>query len=181
VLADLGDTDPERGWVEALTGLGLVELHQGLHEQAAGHLERARTVCREIGDRHCEADALVNLGLTEVRRGRAERAAELLERALAQCREIGHRLGEAEALAALGEMLLADGRPDQACDKYAAALDVAGRTLDVELEARARRGLEAAREARSDAHGGPAPRRTHKSLAMTNGWCHPAHNPRPIC
>jgi tetratricopeptide (TPR) repeat protein len=171
-LAVYDEVGENRGRVEAMTNLGILELRQGLFPRAAEHLEQARAMSRDIGDRHCEADALVNLGLVELRRGFRRRAAELLDQALAQCRELGHRLGEAEALAALGELLLAEGRPDQAGDRYKEALDLAGLAHDVELEDRARRGLDAVLAATGDVSGEPEPRRMRMPRAATCPWNH---------
>ena len=165
-LAVLTSVEDERGAVEALANLGVVEMHQGRYPLAAGHLEQAGARSREIGDRHCEADTLVHRGLVEVRRGRAGRGAELLGQALALCREIGHRLGEAEALAALGEMLLTAGHPEQSRIRYADALALAEQAHDVELEARARRGLDAAVASGRDAR---EAQRLRASLSATDG------------
>lgn len=86
-------------------------------------------------------DALIHLAVAKCRLARAQAAAGLLETALVRCRELGHRIGEAEALVARSEVMVALGRPDEARASCTSGLDLAERTGDVELQARARRGV----------------------------------------
>ena len=91
----IGDRDAE---AEALTSLGLVDLHQGRYQQATGYLRQALALSRETGDRAGQARALQDLGLSDFQQGRWQDAAGQLAQALSLFRETGDRIGEARAL-----------------------------------------------------------------------------------
>jgi tetratricopeptide (TPR) repeat protein len=91
----------------ALTSLGLVDGHQGRHQQAIGHFEQALARYRETGDLAGQARALNYLGLIDWQRGRYRPAAGKLQRALSLFRGAGERTGEAYALSNIG---LIEGR-----------------------------------------------------------------------
>jgi tetratricopeptide (TPR) repeat protein/transcriptional regulator with XRE-family HTH domain len=128
----------------ALISLGVVDLQQGRHRLAAGHLHEAISVCRETGDRIGQASALTNLGVTDLRQGRYQPAAGYLERALTLCRETGDRAGEAHALINLGFVYGRQGRAQQASVHLKRALALCRLIGDRASEARILANLAAA-------------------------------------
>jgi DNA-binding SARP family transcriptional activator/Tfp pilus assembly protein PilF len=109
---------------EALTSLGLVDGHQGRHQQATGHLAQAVARYRETGDEAGQARALSYLGLIDCQQGRYQQAASKLRQALALFRAAGDRTGEAYALSNLGSIERRQGHFQQAVDHQQQALAV---------------------------------------------------------
>jgi DNA-binding SARP family transcriptional activator/Flp pilus assembly protein TadD len=99
---------------EALTSLGVLDLRQGYHPQAAAHLRQGLALFRETGDRSGEVRALGNLGILNLQLGRYGQATGHLQQALALFREIGDQAGEARALASLTWIDFQQGRYEQA-------------------------------------------------------------------
>jgi DNA-binding SARP family transcriptional activator/Flp pilus assembly protein TadD len=117
--AQIGDRAAE---AEALTSLGLVDLHQGRYQQATGYLRQALALSRETGDRDGQARALQDLGLSDFQQGRWQHAAGQLTQALDLFREAGDRIGEARALCNLGIIEFLQDRWQQAADHLHRAL-----------------------------------------------------------
>ena len=97
--AQTGDRAAE---AEALTNLGLVDLHQCRYQQATSYLRRALALSRETGDLAGQARALQDLGLSDFAQGRWQRAASQLSQALDLFCATGDRIGEGRALCNLG-------------------------------------------------------------------------------
>ncbi len=119
--AQISDRNAE---ADALTSLGLVDLHQGRYLQATAHLRGALALSRETGDRNRQARALQDLGLGDFQQGRWPEAARRLEQAMDLFRQTGERIGQARALGNLGIIEFQQGRPDQAADHLQQALAV---------------------------------------------------------
>jgi tetratricopeptide (TPR) repeat protein/transcriptional regulator with XRE-family HTH domain len=119
--AQLGDRSAE---ADALTSLGLVDVHQGRYPQAARHLQQALALSRETGDRTRQARALQDLGLAELQQGLWQQATIQLEQAGDLFRETGDRIGEARVLGNLGIIESQQGRHDQAAAHLGQALAV---------------------------------------------------------
>ncbi len=109
---------------DALTSLGLVDLHQGRYPQATGHLRQALALSRETGDRNRQASALQDLGLADFQQGRWQQATSQLEQARDLFRETGDRIGEARVLGNLAIIEFQQGRHDQAAAHLRQALVV---------------------------------------------------------
>jgi DNA-binding SARP family transcriptional activator/Tfp pilus assembly protein PilF len=107
----MGDPAAE---AEALTSLGVLDLRQGCHPQAAAHLQQGLALFRETGNRSGEVRALGNLGILNLQLGRYGQATGHLQQALALFREIGDQSGEARALASLSRIDFQQGRYEQA-------------------------------------------------------------------
>jgi len=101
---------------EALTNLGVLDMRQGRHPQAAAHLQQGLALFRETGDRSGEVRALGNLGIIDLQLGRYRQATEHLQQALALFREMGDQAGEARALASLSMIDIRLGRYGQATE-----------------------------------------------------------------
>jgi tetratricopeptide (TPR) repeat protein len=99
---------------EALTSLGVLDLRNCSHPQAAAHLQQALALFREAGDRSGEVRALGNLGILSLQLGRYGQATGYLQQALALFRETGDQAGEARALASLSTIDFQQGRYEQA-------------------------------------------------------------------
>jgi tetratricopeptide (TPR) repeat protein/transcriptional regulator with XRE-family HTH domain len=109
---------------DALTNLGLVDLHQGRYHQATAHLRQALALSRETGDRNRQARALQDLGLGDFQQGRWPQATCRLEQATDLFRQTGDRIGQARVLGNLGIIAFQQGRPDQAAGYLQQALAV---------------------------------------------------------
>jgi DNA-binding SARP family transcriptional activator/tetratricopeptide (TPR) repeat protein len=119
--AQLGDRAAE---ADALTSLGLVDVHQGRYPQAAGHLRQALALSRETGDRARQARALQDLGLGDFQQGRWPQATRQLEEARDLFCETGDRIGEARVLGNLAIIEFQQGRLEQAAAHLRQALAV---------------------------------------------------------
>jgi tetratricopeptide (TPR) repeat protein/transcriptional regulator with XRE-family HTH domain len=119
--AQIGDRAAE---ADALTSLGLVDLHQGRYPQATDHLRQALALSRETGDRNRQASALQDLGLADFQQGRWQQATSQLEQARDLSRETGDRIGEARVLGNLAIIEFQQGRHDQAAAHLRQALAV---------------------------------------------------------
>ncbi|HEV2376523.1 MAG TPA: tetratricopeptide repeat protein [Streptosporangiaceae bacterium] len=119
-----------------LNRLGIMYWGLGQFEQAAGHLEHALSLSREISDLAGEARTLCNLGLVDITQGRHETAARHLRQALAMHDELGDRLGQTRTLGNLGSVEARCGRYLQAAGHYREALAIARDIGDQPGEAR---------------------------------------------
>jgi tetratricopeptide (TPR) repeat protein/transcriptional regulator with XRE-family HTH domain len=99
---------------DALIGLGLVDGHQGRHQQATSHFEQALAAYRQTADQAGQARALNYLGLVHCHHGRYRQATGNFYQAVALFRAAGERTGEAHALGNLGAVDLRQGRYEQA-------------------------------------------------------------------
>jgi DNA-binding SARP family transcriptional activator/tetratricopeptide (TPR) repeat protein len=115
---------------DALTGLGLVDGHQGRHDQASAHFGAALARYQETGDVAGQARALNYLGLVDCQQGRYQQAASKLEQALALFAAAGDRTGEAYALSNLGVVERRQGRFQRAAGRQQQALAVFGEIGD---------------------------------------------------
>jgi tetratricopeptide (TPR) repeat protein len=106
-----------RGEAAMRYSLGSLELFEQLNEAAAAHLEAAREIFTELGDRHGAGHALRNIAVIDRRDGRLDEAIERGGRALRMLREAGDRVGEAHTL-----HNLAHARLDQGSDEVARGL-----------------------------------------------------------
>jgi tetratricopeptide (TPR) repeat protein/transcriptional regulator with XRE-family HTH domain len=109
---------------DALTSLGLVDVHQGRYPQAAGHLQQALALSRETGDRTRQARALQDLGLADFQQGRWQQAISQLEQAQALFRETGDQIGEARVLGNLAIIEFQQGHHEPAAAHLRQALAV---------------------------------------------------------
>ncbi len=107
---------------DALIGLGLVDGHQGRHQQATRNFEQALAACWQTGDQDGQARALNYLGLVHRQRGRHQQAISNFEQAAALFRAAGEPTGEAYALSNLGVIDLQHGRYQQATAHHGQAL-----------------------------------------------------------
>ena len=119
--AQVSDRNAE---ADALTNLGLADLHQGRYQQATAQLQQALALSRETGDRNRQARALQDLGLGDFQQGRWPQATRQLEQAMDLFRQTGDRIGQARVLGNLGIIAFQQGRPDQAADHLHQALAV---------------------------------------------------------
>jgi DNA-binding SARP family transcriptional activator/Tfp pilus assembly protein PilF len=119
--AQIADPNAE---ADALTSLGLVDLHQGRYLQATAQLQQALALSRETGDRNRQARALQDLGLGDFQQGRWPQAAGQLEQAMDLFGQTGDRIGQARVLGNLGIIAFQQGRPDQAAGHLHQALAV---------------------------------------------------------
>src|SRR5438045_1784765 len=146
----------------ALVSLGVIDGHQGRHQQATDHLEQALSRYRETGDRDGQARALNYLGLVHRQQGRYQRAAGQLRQALASYRERNDPSGQSVTVNSLGDLFLATGRLIDARTQYAHALHLAAQIGAKYEQARAHDGLAAAHQA----SGVPAKARHHWQQAL---------------
>jgi DNA-binding SARP family transcriptional activator/tetratricopeptide (TPR) repeat protein len=99
---------------EALTSLGVLDLRQGSHTQAAAHLHQSLVLFRETGDRSGEVRALGNLGILNLQLGHYGQATSYLRQVLTLFQQAGDQAGEARALASLTMIDYQLGRYEQA-------------------------------------------------------------------
>lgn len=102
VLAIFREIGDRVGETWAVGNLGCAEFHQGLWQQATGHIEEALALSRDTGDQIETARWLDNLGFFRKRLGRFLEAADHLRQAQALYREVGSQYGEAQILAQAG-------------------------------------------------------------------------------
>ena len=88
----------------ALLDLGVVQHETGHYPDAAGSLQAARAIYRDLGDRLGQANVIRELGVIGERHGQYPDAADVLEEALSIYRDVGDALGQANALVWLGHM-----------------------------------------------------------------------------
>jgi DNA-binding SARP family transcriptional activator/Tfp pilus assembly protein PilF len=86
----------------------------GRHDEAADHLHRAMTTCRDIGDTDGRRRAVGNLGHSYLQSGRLDKSVEYTRRALALHRATGSIWGEGICLSNLGDAYQRLGRFDEA-------------------------------------------------------------------
>ncbi|MFC7133934.1 MULTISPECIES: tetratricopeptide repeat protein [Salinibaculum] len=134
----------------ALTKLGTVSRERGNLETAEDRLREARSLFREIDDRHGEATVLLNLGALGHKRGTLEDAATDLEEALDNFRDVGDRHGEGKALLNLGAVAHRRKSLDTATEYFDASLDIFRQTADRHREGLALLNLGAAAGNRGD-------------------------------
>ncbi|AXG81813.1 AfsR/SARP family transcriptional regulator [Streptomyces paludis] len=118
-----------------LTALARCLLALGGHEEARGHLERARDVRRRIGDRTGEGEVLVLLGMARLAQGHPDDAAATQRSALRML--AGDDRLQAYARIELGRTLAASGQPGAAVEEYGRALELAARGGHLHEEAHA--------------------------------------------
>jgi tetratricopeptide (TPR) repeat protein/transcriptional regulator with XRE-family HTH domain len=104
------------GEADALTHLGVIDMHQGRYRKAASRQLRALDLNRQMNDRRGGVEVLTNLGMVRLRQGRHEEATSLLQQVVTLCREIGDRHCEAEATIGLGLIALRQHRHEHATD-----------------------------------------------------------------
>jgi tetratricopeptide (TPR) repeat protein len=107
---------------EALISLGVAEIRQGRHQQAAGRLRRALALSRQAGYQAGIARALNNLGLACYRQGRYAEAADLYQQALAACYQVGDQASAAGVLGNLAVISQRQGHDKQAAGHLEQAL-----------------------------------------------------------
>jgi tetratricopeptide (TPR) repeat protein len=105
-------------------GLGQLGVDRGISAEARGHLRRAETLSRQIGDAALEAYALRGLGDVEVLDSRHAAAVVFYETALGLARRTGYRAGEASSLRGLGNVYRDTGRYDEAVRRLEDAVAV---------------------------------------------------------
>jgi DNA-binding SARP family transcriptional activator/Tfp pilus assembly protein PilF len=115
----------QTGQIEALTGLGWVNLRQGRYQQAAKYLRQILDTARATGHQSGELDAHIGLGWIHLWRGRYSAAAENFRQALQLARLTNHRADETRALNGLGDTLRQQGRYEKATRRYQQALQLA--------------------------------------------------------
>ena len=86
----------------ALTGLGLVMEHQGLHDRARSIYDDGLQIMRELQDTRGIAILVCNLADTAEQQGEYQRATELYEESLELYQELGDSTGIAGALVGMG-------------------------------------------------------------------------------
>ena len=94
------------------------------NQEALQHLEAARSLARETGNRYLEAAALNNLALLRYDAGEEREALEDFERALAIAQSFGDRIGEATTLNNAGSLHLSQGNPSKALEYHERALEI---------------------------------------------------------
>jgi serine/threonine protein kinase/tetratricopeptide (TPR) repeat protein len=119
-FAAIVDNDPK--FVEALLGLGRVEIRRGNPQQALPYLDRARTLSIELGNREARANVLQAIGIAHMRQNRPAEALRHYEESLEIKREIGDKRGMAASLVQIGEVKRALGEPQVAERSYREAL-----------------------------------------------------------
>jgi tetratricopeptide (TPR) repeat protein len=130
-------TDDPAAETEALVNLGILDLRQGRHAEAAAHLQQGLALSRDADDRSGQIRALGNLGILNLQLGRFEQATGYIHRYLALCREIGDRTGEAHALADLSSIDFQQGRYEQGAGYIRRALALSREADDPTGEAQA--------------------------------------------
>jgi tetratricopeptide (TPR) repeat protein/transcriptional regulator with XRE-family HTH domain len=108
---DLGDQAAEAA---ALNNLGGLDFRQSHYQQAAGHLEQALELYRQVRDPSGEARTLSHLGHVDFSVGRCRRAVVRLTHSLDIWRQLDDRAGEARALGTLGSFRVLQGEYVQA-------------------------------------------------------------------
>ena len=114
------DADPK--FVEALLGLGRVEIRLGNPQQSLPFLDRARTLSIELGNREARANVLQAIGIAHMRLNRPADALRHYEESLEIKREIGDKRGMAASLVQIGEVKRTLGEPQVAERSYRDAL-----------------------------------------------------------
>lgn len=117
---------------DAVLAIGKYEHSLGHNDDALAHLEQARFLFREMGDRRGEGKAAQELGWMMMDAGRYLEARVNDEFALAIEQETGDRRGEAIALNNLGGLLIAIGDLAAAQTYFEQALPI-GREIDERL------------------------------------------------
>jgi tetratricopeptide (TPR) repeat protein len=107
---------------DALIGLGLVDGHQGRHQQATGHFEGALARYRQASLLDGQARALNYLGLVQRQQGRYRQAAGNFRQAAGLFQAAGESTGAAYALSNLGVLGQRQGNYQQAADHQRQAL-----------------------------------------------------------
>jgi tetratricopeptide (TPR) repeat protein/transcriptional regulator with XRE-family HTH domain len=107
---------------DALIGLGLVDGHQGRHQHATGHFERALARYRQASHLAGQARALNYLGLIQCQQGCYRQAVGNLRQAAGLFQAAGEPTGAAYALSNLGVLGLRQGNYQQAADHQRQAL-----------------------------------------------------------
>jgi tetratricopeptide (TPR) repeat protein len=97
------------GESDLLVGLGRTRTEQGLYEQAAGTLEQALAMSRELGDLGMEAHALNALGDVACRTGDTSKARQYHATALRLASETDSSLEQAHAQSGLARASEGDG------------------------------------------------------------------------
>jgi tetratricopeptide (TPR) repeat protein/TolB-like protein len=116
------EDDPK--YVEALLGLGRVEIRRGRPQESLPYLDRARTLSIELGNREVRANTLQAIGIAHMRLNRPAEALRHYEESLQIKREIGDRRGTAASLVQIGEVKRALGEPQVAERSYREALSI---------------------------------------------------------
>jgi tetratricopeptide (TPR) repeat protein/transcriptional regulator with XRE-family HTH domain len=124
-LTTAGAAGDQAGQLNALNGLGQIDLMQGRYAQAADHLEQALQIAHATGNSPGEMEALSGLGDIHLRQGRYGQAVDHFDQVLRIARVTGHRPGELNALTGLGQIDLMQGRHAQAADHIKDALRIA--------------------------------------------------------
>jgi DNA-binding SARP family transcriptional activator/tetratricopeptide (TPR) repeat protein len=107
---------------EALISLGVAEIRQGRHQQAAERHRRALALSRQAGYQAGIARALNNLGLACYRQGRYAEAADLYQQALTACHQVGDQASAANVLGNLAAISQRQGHDEQATGHLEQAL-----------------------------------------------------------
>ncbi len=126
--------------------LGVVYRMLWRMDRAREYLERALSICREIGERRMAAWALNNLGRVYADSGNKEYARECYQEALEIFREEKERNGEGAALNNLGWVYSAWGMREQEKDYFKQALGIFREVGDLKGEAAALNSLGQAYE-----------------------------------
>jgi tetratricopeptide (TPR) repeat protein/transcriptional regulator with XRE-family HTH domain len=130
-------TGDQKAEADALNSLGVIDLRQGRHQQAAGNFIRALALFRAAGDPLGEARALGNLGFVGFLQGQIHQAGDHIRQSLALFRQIGDEAGEARMLTNLGYVDLRQGRYQQAVEHLRRSLALCGDIHDPGGQARA--------------------------------------------
>jgi predicted ATPase len=96
-------------WADSLLGTGQIEHYLGQRDAARNHLEQARQLYRDLGERRGEGKAAMELAWLLLDEGLLVESRALNEFGLSIEREIGDRRGEAVALNNLAAKLVAMG------------------------------------------------------------------------
>ena len=116
------EEDPK--YVEALLGLGRVEIKRGQPQESLAYLDRARTLSIELDNREARANTLQAIGIAHMRLNRPAEALRNYEESLQIKREIGDKRGTAASLVQIGEVKRALGEPKLAEESYKEALKI---------------------------------------------------------
>ncbi len=128
-LFDLDSSFPDRGTeAEALSGLGIISLHQGRLQEAKNYLSEGLKNARATNSRRHEAKILNALGKAHLASSESNLALDHFKRQLSAAREIRDQDLEADALWGMGIACKGRKRPAEAVSHYNEGLRIARTT-----------------------------------------------------
>ncbi len=124
VLAKAEALGPTTERAKALSGLGLMAVHQGDYAAARASHEESLTIRRALGDKAAIATVLNNLGMAATAQSDYAAAQQFHAESLAIKQELGDRAGISNSLTNLGLLAHFAGDYERAADLYGQSLEI---------------------------------------------------------